>query len=228
MPELEWEGEWEGEWEREPSGNYISQPVHHGGKRPGQSAWSIRVNPDEVRHATRVVAAAAFAAYVGMIVLSNFLLQHFGLLHAFGTGMLVPAGTFCAALTFPLRDTVQRLGGFGAGAFAVLAGAAISWRISPTLAAASGLAYLLSETTDLVVYSALWRRSLLIAFLASGIIASVVDSVVFLGIAGIPWATAGPGLLAVKWTMQALAFPLVLWLRTLAPQPRPTKRRALA
>lgn len=166
----------------------------------------------------RVIATAAFAFYAGMIVLSNFLLQHFGLIHV-GFGLLAPAGTFCAALTFPARDVVQRFGGFAFGAVAVLVGAGISWWISPTLAAASALAYLCSESTDLVVFTAL-RGRFILAVLASGLVASLVDSIVFLHLAHIPWSAAGPGLLYVKWLMQAASCPLTVLLRRALPTRR--------
>lgn len=162
------------------------------------------------------VTSLALALYVGMIVLSNYLIAHFGLVDL---GLVAaPAGTFCAALTFPARDVAQRFGGIEVGAAAVLVGAAIAWWISPTLAVASAVGYLAGESADLAVYTALQGRFVL-AVLVSGIVASLVTSVGFLDLAHIPWSAAGPGLLAVKWAMQAVAFPLVLWLRRAVPAP---------
>ncbi len=164
----------------------------------------------------RTIGVLSFAAYVGMIVLSNYLLQHFGLIHV-GWSLMAPAGPFCAALTFPLRDIVQRAGGFLLGVAAVLVGAGISWWISPSLAAASALAYLASESTDLALFTAIQRRFLVGAVLVSGLVASLVDSIVFLHVAGIPWAAAGPGLLWVKCLMQGASLPLTIGLRRALP-----------
>lgn len=161
-------------------------------------------------------SATALVLYVGLIVLSNYLLEHFGLI-GIGFGLAAPAGTFCAALTFPARDVVQRFGGFWLGAASVLLGAAISWWISPTLAVASAVAYLVGESTDLLVYSAL-QRHFVFAVLSSGVVASLVTSVVFLHLAHIPWSAAGPGLLVVKWAMQGASLPATFWLRKVLPR----------
>ena len=53
--------------------------------------------------------------------------------------------------------------------------------------------------------------------LLSGVVGSVVDSLVFLGIAGIPLAVALPGLLLGKLWVQLGALPLEAWLRRRLP-----------
>ena len=164
----------------------------------------------------RWVAAGAFALYAGMIFLSNLLLKKYGLIHV-GFGLMAPAGVFCAAITFPARDIVQRFGGFWAGAIAVFAGAGLSYIISPALAAASALAYVCSESIDLAVYTALQRKNFLVAVLLSGLVASVVDSVVFLHLAHIPFAAAGLGLIWAKAATQVVTLAPTAWLRKLLP-----------
>ena len=56
---------------------------------------------------------------------------------------------------------------------------------------ASGLTYLCSESADFAVYTPLQRRWFVPAVIASGCVALVVDSVVFLHLAGLystlPW-----------------------------------------
>src|SRR5262249_52920896 len=70
---------------------------------------------------------------------------------------------------------------------AILAGAVLSALLAPpALVIASATAFLLSEFADLVVYTPLARRGLLIAVVASGVVGLVADSVVFL------WLRCGP------------------------------------
>jgi uncharacterized PurR-regulated membrane protein YhhQ (DUF165 family) len=174
------------------------------------------------------IAVAAFVLFAAMIVLSNYLLQHFGLLGPIpGTSWLVPAGTFCAAITWPTRDVLSRVSGpkWGpwVGLAAVLVGAGIAWIISPTLAVASAVAYLCSEGTDWGLFWLLGgQRAEGLAYLRplsiSVVVASFVDSVVFLNLAGIPWSTAGPGLLFAKWgTVLVIGLPLSYRLRDVVP-----------
>ena len=86
---------------------------------------------------------------------------------------------------------VQRTGGRWLGVAAILLGAPISWKISsPVIAVASGGTYLISETLDMLVYTPLQRRWFVPAVIASGCVALVVDSFVFLHWAGI-WTCQG-------------------------------------
>jgi queuosine precursor transporter len=163
---------------------------------------------------SRLFGVVALAVFVGMIVLSNYLLQHFGILTLPGVGWGVPAGTFCAAITWPARDVFSRVSGprWGPwlGLVAVFVGAGIAWLISPTLAVASAVAYLCSEGTDWGIFWALGGQRVRGARYAkpvgiSTVVAAFVDSVVFLNLAGIPWGEAGPGLLLAKWATVLLA-----------------------
>ncbi len=184
------------------------------------------------------VACTAFAVFAGMIVLSNYLLQHFGLIGPLpGTSWLVPAGTFCAAITWPARDVLSRVSGPTLGPWvglaAVLVGAGLAWLISPTLAVASAVAYLCSEGTDWGLFWLLGGQRAegaryLVPLGVSTIVAAFVDSVVFLSLAGIPWAAAGPGLLAGKWlTVVVVGMPVSYLLRDFVPV-EPPARRAMA
>jgi hypothetical protein len=164
--------------------------------------------------------------YVAAIVLSNSLITHVGIpagpgtyLTPVGFGLLAPSGVWAAAVSFPARDVVQRLGGRWLGVAAIVAGAAISWRISaPQIAAASGLTYLCSETVDMAVYTPLQRRWFAPAVVASGCVAAVADSVLFLHLAGIPaGAAAVAGLVLGKVWVQVAAGPAAWGLRKAAP-----------
>jgi uncharacterized PurR-regulated membrane protein YhhQ (DUF165 family) len=171
-------------------------------------------------------AGAAFAVYVAAIIASNWLITRVGIPVGHGThltpvgfGLYAPSGVWAAAASFPARDITQRLGGRWLGVVAVLAGAAVSWRISdPHIAVASGLTYLCSEGADFAVYTPLQRRWFVPAVVASGCVAAVVDSVLFLHLAAIPaGAAAVTGLVLGKVWVQLAAGPATWGLRRATP-----------
>jgi hypothetical protein len=174
----------------------------------------------------RPQAAAAFAVYVAAIVASNWLIGHAGIpagpgthLTPVGFGLYAPSGVWAAAVSFPARDITQRLGGRWLGIAAILAGAAVSLAVSdPHIAVASGLTYLCSESTDFLVYTPLQRRWFVPAVVASGCVAAVVDSVLFLHLAGLPaGAAAVAGLVLGKVWVQLAAGPAAWALRRTGP-----------
>lgn len=142
----------------------------------------------------KLIGAAALSVYVVAIVMANWLVVHVGLIHVFpwpvaGVLLLAPAGVYCAGLTFPARDLVQRSLGRLAGVLAIILAAAISWRISsPAVAVASGVTFLVSETLDFIIYTPLQRRFFLSAVAVSSAISAVVDSLLFLYLAHIPYS----------------------------------------
>jgi len=113
---------------------------------------------------------------------------------------------------------VQRAGGRRWALGAIVAGTLLSAGVSPRLALASGSAFLLSELVDFAVYTPLQRRRFVLAVVASGVVGSVVDSVVFLRVAGIPLGAALAGLLVGKLWVQLAAVPLAAWLRRRLPE----------
>jgi uncharacterized PurR-regulated membrane protein YhhQ (DUF165 family) len=168
----------------------------------------------------------AFAVYVAAIVASNWLIGHVGIpagpgthLTPVGFGLYAPSGVWAAAVSFPARDVVQRLGGRWLGIAAIIIGAAVSWYISdPQIALASGLTYLCSESADFAVYTPLQRRWFVPAVVASGCVAAVVDSVLFLHLAGLPAGTAAvAGLVLGKVWVQLTAGPAAWGLRRTRP-----------
>src|SRR5690606_21384090 len=102
---------------------------------------------------------------------------------------------------------------------AIGVGTVLSVLVSPRLAVASGSAFLFSELVDFAVYTPLQERRFVLAVVLSGLVGSVVDSVIFLTLAGIPLGVALPGLLLAKVWVQLLAGPLAAWLRTRMPVP---------
>jgi queuosine precursor transporter len=116
------------------------------------------------------------------------------------------------------RDVTQRTGGRWLGIAAILAGAALSWALSsPHLAVASGVTYLCSETLDIPVYTPLQRRRFVPAVIASGCAAIVLDSVLFLHLAGLYSTPLVEGLILGKFWVIATAGPVTCALRNKAP-----------
>jgi uncharacterized PurR-regulated membrane protein YhhQ (DUF165 family) len=120
--------------------------------------------------------------YVATIFAANFAIETWGLVPV-GFGLLAPAGVYFAGLAFTLRDLTQDALGKRAVLGAIVVGAALSALVSPQFALASGLAFLLSELLDMLVYSPLRRRHWLGAVTASNAVGLVVDSAVFLWLA---------------------------------------------
>lgn len=168
---------------------------------------------------------AALLVYCGSIVAANWLILNVGTvvladgshLLPVGFGLMAPSGSFAAGATFVARDVVQRLAGRRWALIAITVGTFLSVLVSPRLAVASGAAFFFSELADFAVYTPLQERRFVLAVVLSGIVGSVVDSVLFLGLAGIPMAAALPGLLLAKVWVQLLAGPLAAWLRRHVP-----------
>ena len=173
----------------------------------------------------KLIGAIALVIYGGSILAANWLIRNVGTmalpdgthLLPVGFGLLAPSGSYAAGVTFVARDVVQRSMGRTAAIVAVVAGTLLSALIDPRLALASGAAFFFSEMVDLAVYTPLERRNFALAVLLSGVAGSIVDSVIFLGVAGIPLAAALPGLLLAKLWIQLLATPVAAWLREQVP-----------
>ena len=120
------------------------------------------------------------AAYVGSVVLVNAM---FLLLPPFMVGgQMMTWGSFVVGATFILRDYAQREIGHRV-LWATLAGTVITALMSPGLAFASGVAFLLSELLDMAVWSR-WRGSFRSRVIASSLVGAPVDSAVFMLLAG--------------------------------------------
>jgi uncharacterized PurR-regulated membrane protein YhhQ (DUF165 family) len=170
---------------------------------------------------TRYIAAIALAVYIGAIVLANYLIVHgfpgatatpYGTYTVpVGFGLMAPAGTYMAAVTFPARDVVQRAGGVLLGIVAILIAAVVSWWVSsPAIAVASGGTFLISESFDFAIYTPL-RKRFVWAVVASGAVASVVDSLIFLKWAGIPYQGNLAGLIVGKLWIACGVGALIAW-----------------
>lgn len=147
-----------------------------------------------------VPTALAFVVYVAAIVGANWMISHVGTpvqgAHELpvGFGLRAPSGVYLAAVTFVARDVVQRFSGARLGLAAIVIGAVVSWWVSSAaLALASGATFLCSETCDFLVYTPLQARNFPAAVAASGLVGDLVDSTIFLILAGIPLSVAWPG-----------------------------------
>lgn len=128
-------------------------------------------------------------------------------------GVMAPSGVLMIGLALVLRDMVQRRLGLGWAAGAVVAGAALSAAVAPpALVFASAFAFFLSEAADLLVYTPLQRRRLLLAVLASSVVGLIVDSVIFLWLAFGSLDFLAGQVIGKAW-MVLLALPVIHWLR---------------
>lgn len=185
-------------------------------------------------HRSRLaLALTGSAVYVGSIVLANWMLLHVGApgpgarVLPVGFGLEAPSGVYVAALAFIARDLVQRFAGPKVAVAAIIVGAGLSALVSTaTLAFASGATFLLSESTDFLLFQPLQRRSLPGAVLAAGLAAIVVDSVVFLTLAGIPLHAALPGQLLGKFWIVLVGSAATIGLRRVTPAPSLRPRAA--
>jgi uncharacterized PurR-regulated membrane protein YhhQ (DUF165 family) len=130
----------------------------------------------------RILIALAATAYIGSIILANWLIKRYGFVPV-GFGLVAPAGVYAAGVSFTARDWLHELTGHWFVVGAILIGASISWFISPAFAVASGVAFLVSESADLAVYAPLRERRRYTALIASNTIGAVIDSLLFLWLA---------------------------------------------
>ena len=133
------------------------------------------------------------AAFVAVVISANAVTASLGVVTWLGIN--ATAGTWLAGFAFVARDAVHDALDARWVVGCILAGAAISAAFSPALALASAAAFLLAETADYAIYAPLRNRGRTRAALASNLAGSVVDSLVFLALAGFPlslvWAQVG-------------------------------------
>jgi uncharacterized PurR-regulated membrane protein YhhQ (DUF165 family) len=169
------------------------------------------------------------AGFIASIWFANWLITHWGTvkfpdspwlitvwpgeLTRSGQPIYAPSGVLAIGVAFTLRDLVQRRLGVRWTVLAILIAAALSAGLDTSVALASGLAVLLAEGLDLLVYTPLQRRNLIGAVLASNVVGVVVDSVVFLTIAFSSLDLLEGQIIGKLW-MTLLALPIVVGLRS--------------
>ena len=176
---------------------------------------AAEVEPD--RHQGKVVTARGVrvalpvaAGFVGTIILANVLTSHFGLVPA-GFGLLVLAGTYAAGLALGLRDVLHEVGGIRWVLAAIAVGGVVSFLLGDgRIALASAVAFTVAEVVDLAVYAPLRRRQWHTAVAASNAAGAVVDTLLFLALAGFPiTAQSVGGQLLVKAVWVTATFLLI-------------------
>ena len=130
-------------------------------------------------------------AFLLTIPAANWMVGHVGFCSGAGPctipvgfGLQAPSGVVLIGVALALRDAIHERYSAGVVFLAILGGAALSVLVAPAaLAIASGAAFLLSETADLLVYAPLRQQNRPLAVLASGLVGSIVDSAIFLSLA---------------------------------------------
>jgi queuosine precursor transporter len=157
-----------------------------------------------------LVKLAALIAYVSSVVAANWLTARFGFVPV-GFGLATTAGTYAAGMALLARDALQDAAGRRAVLFAIALGAALSaWLSTPQLAVASGTAFLVAEVADMTVYTPLRRKGWARAVLASNVVGAVLDTLVFLWLAGFPVTSTTVGGQLVGKVIWATAVPVAV------------------
>lgn len=164
--------------------------------------------------------AAAIGAFLMLVVAANWLTSTYGLIPA-GFGLTATAGTWAAGLVLLARDLVHDTAGRTTVLVCIAVGAVASGALTTAdLAVASGAAFAVSELADLVVYMPLRRRGWARAVVASNLVGSVVDTVLFLALAGFPVWDAVPGQMLVKTAATVAVVASVVVARAVLRQPQ--------
>jgi uncharacterized PurR-regulated membrane protein YhhQ (DUF165 family) len=149
-------------------------------------------------------------AFLGLAVAANVLTARYGFVPV-GFGLSATAGTWAAGLVLLARDAVHETAGRVAVLACIVGGAALSALLAtPQLALASGAAFAVSELADFAVYSPLRRHGWATAAVASNLVGSAVDTVLFLWLAGFPIWPAVPGQMFVKTTATVVVVSAVV------------------
>jgi uncharacterized PurR-regulated membrane protein YhhQ (DUF165 family) len=126
---------------------------------------------------------------------------------------MAPSGVLMVGLALVLRDLIQRRLGVKIAIAGILMGALLSALFAPReLVAASAAAFLLSETADLLVYTPLQKKGLVLAVMASSAVGLVIDSLVFLYLAFGSLAFLEGQVIGKAWMVLA-SLPVIAWLR---------------
>lgn len=170
----------------------------------------------------RIEGFAFFVAFAACIPAANYLIQHVGTfcvpdggpcLIPVAPGLTAPSGVLMVGLGLVLRDLVQRRLGIWWSIAAIVVGAILSATFSaPSLVLASAAAFLFSEVADLLVFTPLQKRGLVLAAVVSSLVGLVIDSIIFLQMA---FGTLDfiAGQIVGKTWMVLIAIPVLMLLR---------------
>lgn len=156
------------------------------------------------------------------IPLANWLIGHVGLtcvpdgpcIVPVWQGIAAPSGVLAVGIALVLRDLVQRRLGLRWAFAAIIGGAALSGLIAPpALAVASVVAFTFSETADLLVFTPLQKKGLVLAVILSSAVGVAVDSVLFLHFAFGSLDFLPGQIIGKAWGI-LLALPIVWYVRS--------------
>lgn len=128
-------------------------------------------------------------AMTAVVVASNFLVQH--PFDHFGMKDILTWGAFTYPVAFLVNDLTNRRFGVSAARLVIAAGFALAvilsvWLATPRIAIASGSAFIVAQMLDASVFDALRRSQWWRAPLISTLTGSVIDTVLFFGLAFAP------------------------------------------
>jgi uncharacterized PurR-regulated membrane protein YhhQ (DUF165 family) len=127
-------------------------------------------------------------------------------------GFSATSGSFVIGAVFVLRDYIQRRIGIAISICAVIMGAALGgYLVSPSLAVASTVAFLVSGIINLLIYTPIAKKRFVRAVVFSSIVSAVIDSGIFLWL-GFHSLELFPGQVLAKVWVILLAIPLTIWL----------------
>lgn len=136
------------------------------------------------------LVAVLAVLYVGLVVLANWLASKYTITVPFTT-YLAPAGVLCIGAVLVIRDWLNQLVRTRAvivlmliaGVASYAIGVAAGWTSLQKIAVASLVAFLVSETIELLVFLPVRRRSLTAGVALSATVGNAIDSYLFLTIA---------------------------------------------
>jgi queuosine precursor transporter len=170
----------------------------------------------------RIEGFAFLAAFAACIPAANYLIQHVGTfcvpdggpcLIPVAPGLTAPSGVLMVGLALVLRDLVQRRLGLSWSIVAIIIGAILSASFSPpSLVLASAAAFLFSEIADLLVFTPLQKRGLVLAAVVSSMVGLVIDSIIFLQMAFGSLEFVAGQIVGKTW-MVLIAIPILILLR---------------
>jgi len=166
----------------------------------------------------RKIGVTAAVLFVGTVWAANWAVAHYGVVSV-GFGLVAPAGVYFVGLAFTLRDVVHRNLGRWAVVAAIVAGSVLAYAIEAnanlgghvSLAVASGIAFLVSECSDLAVYEPMRKRGWLKAVAASNVVGIFVDSALFLWLAFGGFAFFWGQVVGKAWMTVAAVAVIGLW-----------------
>lgn len=172
------------------------------------------------------VGLVSLAVYVAAIVAANWAIKRFGFVPVgfrlgpldIGSGWKAPAGVYFAGATFVARDLLQQALGKRVALLAIAIGASVSALVSPSLALASGVSFVVAETADFVVYTPLVERGrILAAVVLADTVGLAVDTTLFLALAFHSLSGWNGTALGKMWMTVAAVGPVWLARRALRP-----------